>query len=80
MDICRQLENAGISFLTIHARTPTQLKGDINIDALRIINDSIKCPLVANGGVKTLEDCYKIHSSTKCKGNFIYIYKKVCSL
>ncbi|CAH0551518.1 unnamed protein product [Brassicogethes aeneus] len=68
VDICKQLEMAGASFLTVHARTADQNTGDINSEALRLLTSQVKIPIVANGGVKTLEDCYKLQEKTNCKG------------
>uniref|UniRef100_A0A6P7H3U8 tRNA-dihydrouridine(20a/20b) synthase [NAD(P)+]-like n=1 Tax=Diabrotica virgifera virgifera TaxID=50390 RepID=A0A6P7H3U8_DIAVI len=68
VNICKQLEMCGVSFLTIHARTPYQNVGDINKDTLKLINDTCSLPVIANGGVTTLDDCYKLQEYTGCKG------------
>lgn len=62
------MEMAGISFLTVHARTPSQSKGDINIEVLKLIRENIDCPLVVNGGIRNLQDCFTIQEETGCKG------------
>lgn len=68
VEICRQLEHCGVSFLTVHARTPDQSTGEINTEGLRLVNTSVGIPVVANGGVKTLEDCQILVDNTNCKG------------
>ncbi|KAK9883956.1 hypothetical protein WA026_004893 [Henosepilachna vigintioctopunctata] len=68
VEICRQIEKSGATFLTIHARTPEKSTGDINKEVLKLIKDNINIPLVANGGVKNLTDCYELKELTGCDG------------
>ncbi|EFA06141.2 tRNA-dihydrouridine(20a/20b) synthase [NAD(P)+]-like isoform X1 [Tribolium castaneum] len=68
VEICRQLEHCGVSFLTVHGRTPDQLTGEVNKEALNLIVGSVNVPVVANGGVKSLEDCLELQEKTNCKG------------
>ncbi|XP_044264296.1 tRNA-dihydrouridine(20a/20b) synthase [NAD(P)+]-like isoform X2 [Tribolium madens] len=68
IDICKQLERCGVSYLTVHGRTPDQLTGEINKEALNLIVGSVNIPVVANGGVKSLEDCLALQEETNCKG------------
>lgn len=68
MEICQRLEHCGVSFLTVHARTADQLTGEINTEALALVNSSVGIPVVANGGVKTLEDCHILANNTNCQG------------
>ncbi|RZB41533.1 tRNA-dihydrouridine(20a/20b) synthase [NAD(P)+]-like, partial [Asbolus verrucosus] len=68
VEICKQLENCGVSYLTVHGRTPDQLTGEVNEEALKLISDSVHVPVVANGGVKSLEDCFNLIKATSCKG------------
>lgn len=62
------MENCGVSYLTIHGRTPDQLTGDVNKEALNLIVSSVNVPVVSNGGVKILEDCLILQKETNCKG------------
>lgn len=68
IDLCQQLEAAGVSFISVHARTPAQRHQPINIDALQTLRSCVKLPLVANGDVKSLEEAEKLHALTKCEG------------
>jgi tRNA-dihydrouridine synthase 4 len=68
IEVCTQLEKCGVSFLTVHGRTPDQLTGDVNVEALRTIVDGTTVPIVANGGVKTLQECLNLQKSTNCRG------------
>ncbi|XP_044747465.1 tRNA-dihydrouridine(20a/20b) synthase [NAD(P)+]-like [Coccinella septempunctata] len=71
VEICRQIEKAGASFLTIHARYSGQTGGVINEEALKIIKDNINIPLVANGGMKSLNDCLELKERVNCDGVMI---------
>jgi tRNA-dihydrouridine synthase 4 len=62
------LENAGVSFLTIHARTPVQKYQPVNENALREIKYSIRVPLIANGDVKSLNAAKLLQQKTDCDG------------
>lgn len=69
IEMCQQLEKCGVSFLTVHGRTPTQKSGDkVNAAALRDVVDSVKIPIIANGGIKTLDDADNLHEQVKCSG------------
>lgn len=69
IDLCKQLEYCGVNFLTIHGRTPIQKNGDnVNMDALREVCESVNVPVIANGGVKTLEDAEILFETVQCRG------------
>lgn len=69
ISLSQQLEKCGITFLTVHGRTPMQKSGD-NIDtyAVKTVCESINIPVIANGGVKTLDDANNLHNLTECNG------------
>lgn len=67
--LCQQLEKCGVDFLTVHGRTPTQKSGDkIDVLALQEVCESVKLPIIANGGIKTLEDADVLYRNVKCSG------------
>ncbi|XP_006609220.1 tRNA-dihydrouridine(20a/20b) synthase [NAD(P)+]-like isoform X2 [Apis dorsata] len=66
INFCRILEKAGASFLTIHARTPEMRCEPINLDNLKLIRDSVKLPLIANGDVKNLENAENLYRESNC--------------
>ncbi|XP_017780158.1 PREDICTED: tRNA-dihydrouridine(20a/20b) synthase [NAD(P)+]-like isoform X2 [Nicrophorus vespilloides] len=68
VDLCRQFEHAGASFLSVHARTASQSTGDINRNVLKLIQESVRCPIVANGGLTSLNECDELALETGCKG------------
>ncbi|XP_069693410.1 tRNA-dihydrouridine(20a/20b) synthase [NAD(P)+]-like isoform X2 [Periplaneta americana] len=68
VELCRTLESAGVSFLTVHARTPVQKHQPINEEALCEIKRSIGVPMIANGDVKSLVGAEELHQKTGCDG------------
>uniref|UniRef100_A0AAG5CV90 tRNA-dihydrouridine(20a/20b) synthase [NAD(P)+] n=1 Tax=Anopheles atroparvus TaxID=41427 RepID=A0AAG5CV90_ANOAO len=69
IDMCRQLEATGISFLTVHGRTAAEKTTvPVHRDALREIKQSLTIPMVANGDIFTLDDAQQMHQETKCDG------------
>lgn len=74
VEICRQLEHCGVSFLTVHGRVASQQSvGPVNLEALKILTDSVTCPVVANGGIRTLEDVVELHEKTNCQGKYFFL-------
>ncbi|RLU27503.1 hypothetical protein DMN91_001307 [Ooceraea biroi] len=53
--LCQTLEKVGVSFLTIHARTPEMRNEPIDLDNLKLLRGHVRLPLVANGDVKSLD-------------------------
>lgn len=69
INLCRQLEKCGVTFLTVHGRTPTQkIKEPSNTDYLRDIKQSLSIPLIANGDCKSLEDAENLYEKIQCDG------------
>lgn len=66
--ICQQLEKCGISFITLHGRTFHQSNGEINKNALKEIKRSLRIPLIGNGGVTSLQECYELQEEIGCEG------------
>ncbi|KAK3912829.1 tRNA-dihydrouridine(20a/20b) synthase [NAD(P)+]-like [Frankliniella fusca] len=68
IELARSLEFAGVTFLTLHARTTQERHSPIHEDSLREVCQSLKVPLVANGDVKSLKGAERLHAETGCKG------------
>ncbi|XP_046143205.1 tRNA-dihydrouridine(20a/20b) synthase [NAD(P)+]-like isoform X2 [Osmia bicornis bicornis] len=66
IEFCQILEKAGVSFLTVHARTPEMRNESINLDSLKLVRDSVKLPLIANGDIKNLENAKKLYRESNC--------------
>ncbi|XP_021707169.1 tRNA-dihydrouridine(20a/20b) synthase [NAD(P)+]-like [Aedes aegypti] len=69
IDMCRQLEACGITFITVHGRTPAQKTNiPVNQEALKEIKSSLGIPVVANGDIFSLQDADAMHCKTNCDG------------
>lgn len=68
VQLCQTIENAGASFITVHARTPEMRNEPIDLESLKILRDSVKIPMIANGGVKSLEDAELLYQESRCNG------------
>lgn len=68
IDLCRQVQAAGVSFISVHGRTKDQRSEPVNIQAIREIKSSLSVPVVANGDIKSLEDMNSIVSQTCVNG------------
>lgn len=66
--MCRQLEHCGVTFITIHGRTPSQKTEPVNVAAFIEVQKSIAIPLIINGDIKHLDDAKKLASLTNCNG------------
>lgn len=68
MDLCRSIESAGASFITVHGRTRQQRCEPVSVTAVRCIKDSVGIPVVHNGDVTSLEDAVSLAEQTGADG------------
>lgn len=68
VDLCRQVQAAGVSFISVHGRTRTQRGQPVNLEAIKTIVDSLDIPVVANGDIKSLEDVDHVRAVTGVRG------------
>lgn len=65
----QQLENAGASLITIHGRSEQQDKnGDIDIECIKSIVKLVKIPVIANGGISSIEQAKNVMKETGASG------------
>lgn len=60
--LCRRLEAAGCAMLTVHGRTRFQNKqtvGSCNFSAIAAVKRAVNIPVVANGGIATIDDVHR---------------------
>lgn len=65
--IARTIEEAGVSMLTVHARTRKQgFRGEANWDLIAEAKDAVSIPVVGNGDVVSADDFFGMHGHTGC--------------
>jgi len=68
VDICRRAVQAGVSWITVHGRTPAQRCQPVNIDAIRVIAQSVRVPVIANGDVRSVSIADDVRRQTGVTG------------
>nr|XP_047146872.1 tRNA-dihydrouridine(20a/20b) synthase [NAD(P)+]-like isoform X3 [Hydra vulgaris] len=68
VDLCQKAEHAGVSWITVHGRLPSQRNEPVNYDAIKTIKDSLQIPVVANGDIKNKEDAWDVVKKTGVNG------------
>lgn len=68
VNFCKSLESAGVSWIAVHGRTKEQRNQPVNLEAIKLIQENIGIPVVANGDIKSLEDAEHVHKVTGVKG------------
>ncbi|VBB28618.1 unnamed protein product [Acanthocheilonema viteae] len=68
LETCRQAERAGVSFITVHGRTPEQRSEPADYDMIKLIKSSISVPVIANGNIKNYEQAIQVAKYTGVDG------------
>jgi tRNA-dihydrouridine synthase 4 len=69
IELCKRAENVGVDWITVHGRTKKKKNADsVDLDAIKLVKESLNIPVFANGGVKTLDDANNIINYTKTDG------------
>lgn len=65
----KTLEQAGASFVTLHARTRSQLySGSADWNKIKFLKDELNIPVFANGDINSLEKAIECLNLTHCDG------------
>lgn len=65
----KALEKAGVCFVTLHARTRSQMySGNADWNKIKLLKQELKIPVFANGDIKTIQDALDCLNLTKCDG------------
>ena len=68
-DFARAMEDAGASLITIHGRTRDKMySGPVNFDAIAAAKSAVSIPVIANGGVFSLNDAEELMDKTGADG------------
>lgn len=70
VDLCQKAESAGVSWITVHGRTPEERHQPVHYDTIKTIKDSVSVPVIANGDIKYLRDVQSTYQLTGVDGKF----------
>lgn len=69
IEFAKALEKAGVSFVTLHARTRSQMyQGTADWSKIKLLVDELTIPVYANGDIKTIQDAKDCLELTGAKG------------
>ncbi|XP_041059047.1 tRNA-dihydrouridine(20a/20b) synthase [NAD(P)+]-like [Carcharodon carcharias] len=68
VDLCRKVEAAGISWITVHGRATEERHQPVHYDTIKIIKENLNIPVVANGDVRSNKDIDFVHQLTGIDG------------
>lgn len=69
IEFAKALESAGADFVTLHARTRSQMyQGSASWEKIKLLVDELKIPVFANGDIKTIQDAKDCLELTGAKG------------
>lgn len=77
VDLCQKVEAAGVSWITVHGRTADERHQAVHYDTIKVIKESLRIPVIANGDIKTHKDVESVCELTgvngTCQFRFSYI-------
>lgn len=69
VEFAKTMEEAGVDFITVHARTRSQMySGSADWEKLAQLKNEINIPYYANGDIKTVQDAIKCLETTGANG------------
>ncbi len=87
-DVALALENAGADAIFVHGRTAVQMySGKSDRGIIKKIKETVSCPVIGNGDIRSPEDAFSMMKETSCDGVMVgracmgdpWIFKKIQS-
>lgn len=69
VEFAKMAEDSGAKAITVHGRTREDFyQGEVDFDAIEKVKNAVKIPVIANGGIFTVQDAENMFSRTGCDG------------
>uniref|UniRef100_A0A915APC4 tRNA-dihydrouridine synthase n=1 Tax=Parascaris univalens TaxID=6257 RepID=A0A915APC4_PARUN len=68
VELCRQVESAGASYICVHGRTPTQRSEPANHEAIALVKSVMRIPIIANGAIGSYQEALQVAKRTQTDG------------
>ncbi|ODV81568.1 tRNA-dihydrouridine synthase [Suhomyces tanzawaensis NRRL Y-17324] len=69
VEFVKKVEASGVDYITVHGRTKnTRSSVPVNLEAIKIVKQTVQVPVVANGDCFSLQDAYDIAEYTGVDG------------
>lgn len=68
LETCRRAESAGVSFVTVHGRTPEQRSEPADYETIKLIKSSMSIPVIANGNIRSYKEALEVAKHTGVDG------------
>uniref|UniRef100_F1L9M5 tRNA-dihydrouridine synthase n=1 Tax=Ascaris suum TaxID=6253 RepID=F1L9M5_ASCSU len=68
VELCRQVESAGASYICVHGRTPTQRSEPANHEAIALVKSAMRIPIIANGAIGSYQEALQVAKRTQTDG------------
>lgn len=71
-EMARIVEEEGADAIIVHSRVRTQRhSGPASLDVIRRVKESVRIPVIGNGGLCTVQDAIRMKTATNCDGLMI---------
>ena len=80
MDFVKTVEAAGVDYIGVHGRRRSQKSSEpVDLDAIKLVKDHVRVPVVSNGDAYSLDDVSRIVRLTGADGE-LYTTQKLRTL
>ncbi|KAF2074748.1 hypothetical protein CYY_003936 [Polysphondylium violaceum] len=69
IELVKRAESMGVSWITVHGRTSSMRSSHpVDYEAIKLVKETVSCPVFANGDIFTLDQANEIKERTKVNG------------
>lgn len=72
VEIAKIAESEGVAAICVHGRTRSQMYAPpVDLDTIKKVKESVKIPVIGNGGIESADDALNMYDLTGCDGIMI---------